>query len=524
LRPVTRPHSAGRHPPRLDDSTCSGSTRGAEPPVWPLLLAAALAAVWIDLGVIHAYHQADTLIPVLVSLYHWTPFYWEQGRLGMLVPLLATPFTHPLVNLLVQVGLGILGGLAAVVLVARLAVRDPIWPVVAGGAVALLLAVVPFRVQATYFLAQPYGVSLALCAGGLLLVARRDGRPPGRWRLALGLALVCAAHWVNAAVGLPIAVLVLVRALATRQRPLAGEPAVALLLLATGLAVGVALQQTLGGRGATGLTVIPLDTWPEGWRRLLAGTWRMLGPHVGPTVLAGAALAGLALLVVPPARRGLRVALPAMLGGTAAALVSGGAMGTLGWVAENRFSWRYMLPSALFLGIAVVAWIIAPLAAWRSPQLRAGAQVVALALVLLGVARHAAVPSLAEVRRALDEKLGERTADVLKAGATHVAGHYWRVWPAVFHANLALHERGERRVVWGLTWRSRPAWKRWRGMPAEDVRVALAPGEPDVPFYLEIYGLAPVVVVEKHATIWLVRPTRGLRPGEAVLEDYTARP
>jgi hypothetical protein len=412
------------------------------------------------------------------------------------------------------------------VLVARLAVRDPVWPLVAGGAIALLLAVAPSRVQATYFLAQPYGVSLALCAGGLLLAASSDGRPAGRWRPGFALALVCAAHWVNTAVGLPVAVLVLVRALVAgrRVRGLGGEPGVALLLLAAGLAVGLALQKTLGARYATGLTVIPADAWPEGWRRLVAGTWRMLGPQVGATVLAAVALAGLVLVAVPRARRGLGVALPAALGGTAAALAYGVVVGTLGWVADNRFSWRYMLPSVLFLGVAVAAWTVAPLAAWRDPRLRAGAQAVALALVLLGAGRWTAVPSLAEVRRALDEKLGERTADVLKARATHVAGHYWRVWPSVFHANLALHEQGEDRVVWGLSWRSRSAWKRWREMPAEQVRVALAPGDEDAPFFLELYGLAPVVVVEKHPTIWLVRPTRGLRPGDPVLEAYTARP
>jgi hypothetical protein len=103
---------------------------GAGPPVWPLLLAAAIAAIWIDLGNLHAHHQSDTLIPVLVSLYYWTPFYWAQDRWGMLVPLLAMPFAHPFVNLLVQTGLGIFAGLAAPVLVARYVVRDPVWPLV----------------------------------------------------------------------------------------------------------------------------------------------------------------------------------------------------------------------------------------------------------------------------------------------------------------------------------------------------------------------------------------------------------
>ena len=61
-------------------------------------------------------------------------------------------------------------------------------------------------------------------------------------------------------------------------------------------------------------------------------------------------------------------------------------------------------------------------------------------------------------------------------------------------------------------------------MPARDIRVAMAPGDEDVPFFLELYRLAPAVIAEKHPTLWLLRPARGLRPGEPVLEAYTARP
>jgi hypothetical protein len=209
-----------------------------------------------------------------------------------------------------------------------------------------------------------------------------------------------------------------------------------------------------------------------------------------------------------------------MVSGTAAALVYGGVVGTLGWVAENRFPWRYLLPSLLFLGVAVAAWMVGPLAALGGSRLHGGVQIGAVALIALGAARHTVLPSLTEARRAVDERLGERTADVLTAGATHVAGDYWKVWPAVFHANLVLYERTERRVIWGLSWRSRPAEKRWRGMPAEQVRVTVPPDDPDAPFFIELYGFAPAVVVEKHRTVWLVRPAQGLRPGEPVLEHY----
>ncbi len=46
------------------------------PPLWPFLLLCGVTAIVIDLGSIHRHHHGDSLVPVLVSLYRWTPFYW----------------------------------------------------------------------------------------------------------------------------------------------------------------------------------------------------------------------------------------------------------------------------------------------------------------------------------------------------------------------------------------------------------------------------------------------------------------
>src|SRR5262249_28396121 len=162
------------------------------------------------------------------------------------------------------------------------------------------------------------------------------------------------------------------------------ELVLALLLLAAGLVIGIALRSTVPPRYATTLTLIPPGAWPDGWRLLVADAWTRLGPHVGLAGLAGVALAGLALLLGPAARRGPPAVMPAVLGGAAAALVYGGVVGALDWVAQNRFPWRYLLPSLLFLGVAVAAWTVAPLAATRGSRLAAAVHVGALALIGLG--------------------------------------------------------------------------------------------------------------------------------------------
>ena len=81
----------------------------------PYLICAflALTSVWISFGHFQTGQHADSLVPVLVSLQHWTPYYWDADRYGMLLPLLAMPFRNPLTNMMVQSALGILAGLSA---------------------------------------------------------------------------------------------------------------------------------------------------------------------------------------------------------------------------------------------------------------------------------------------------------------------------------------------------------------------------------------------------------------------------
>jgi hypothetical protein len=61
------------------------------------------------------------------------------------------------------------------------------------------------------------------------------------------------------------------------------------------------------------------------------------------------------------------------------------------------------------------------------------------------------------------------TPDVVNTGAAVIAGDYWTVWPAVFHANLAIGVRSDRPPIYGLTFRSGPTdnlWPRPQGTAA----------------------------------------------------------
>jgi hypothetical protein len=477
-----------------------------------LFAALAAAAVLVDLGSLHRLEQGDSLVPVLVSLQRWTPFYWGQDRYGMLVPLLALPVRDPLWNLLAQRLVLALCGLGAVVLLARhvLAGRD--WPLAGALAAAGLLAAAPAPWLFEYLFSQPYGLSLALAAAGLALAEPgADGRRP--WpRIAWGALLVLLAHWVNAATGVLLVALAAARAVADR---LEGEDLGVIRdrlvwdagLLAAGLVAGQVLLRYLpalsGAAPAAYTTSLPLSTLPAAWSALFANAWRESGAW--PAVLWAEAAAGLALLSLPALRAHLPGALVragALLG---AALAYALVAGSLRWVEENGFHWRYLAPSAVLVHLASASLLAEPLARLR--RTAPPAAIAALALVPLAALAVSGRPSLARVRADLDHVAGRLTADLLAARCDVVAGDYFTVWPAVWHAALVSRERGERPRVYGLTHRATPAARDWWDRRLSGVRYCRAAGDgAAADRWIRDYGLPVMTPTARVGAVEIIAP------------------
>ncbi|HET8541910.1 MAG TPA: hypothetical protein VFL83_18680 [Anaeromyxobacter sp.] len=484
---------------------------------WPhhrtavLLASLASAAVLVDLGALHALEHADAIVPVLVSLQRWTPFYWDQERYGMLVPLLALPVRDPFWNLLLQRGLLVLAGLAAVLLLARhvLAGRD--WPLAGLAAAGGLLLAAPAPWLFEFLGDQPYGLSVALALAGLAVAEPGPDRRRRPMRLAWGLVLVVAAHWVNAATGVFLLLLAAGRAAADL---LEGEDAAAVVprlgvdgaLLAAGLAAGQAFlfaYPALSGqplRLATGM--LPASAWPHAWGAFLGNAWAASAPW--GAALAGAAALGAALLATRPLRAHLPAALVRAAALAAAALAYALFAGSLRWVEENAFHWRYLAPSAVLVHLAATSLLAEPLA--RLPRLARGSGAGALALVPLAALAAYGPPSPARARADLDRVAGAHTADVLAARCALVAGDYWSVWPAVWHARLALRERGDPREVWGVTHRTRATVLQWWADRAS-LRICRPRGEDAAAErWLRAFHLWPARVVERRATLDVLEP------------------
>ncbi len=477
---------------------------------WATFAALALAAALVDLGTLHRLEHADSLVPVLVSLQRWTPFYWDQERYGMLVPLLALPVRDPLWNLLLQRGALVLAGLSAVVLLARHVLGRREWRVAGALAAAGLLVAPPAAWRFEYLGDQPYGLSLALALAGLAFAEPGAGARRSRGRLAAGLLLGVAAHWVNAAAGLVLLPLALARAGVDRLEGERGAEVrsrlrVEVALLAAGLAAGQALLRLepvlTGHRLRLPLRSLPAAEWPAAWSACLGNAWRASGAW--PWALAAAAGAGLALLALPAHRPLLRGALLRAAALCLAALAYALATGTLRWVADNGFHWRYLAPSAVLVHLAAVSLLAEPLARRTGAWAVAGAVAIvpALALAVSGP------PSPARVRADLDALAGAHTAEVLGAGCTLVTGDYWSVWPAVFHAELVARTRGEPARVYGLAFRSNPTVPRWAGLPRRALRICRVRGEEaEAERSLRGFHLWPVQVVERRGTVDVLAP------------------
>jgi hypothetical protein len=506
----------------------------ALPSLWPYLALSAVLACWVDLGDYHRHNTSDSLVPVLTSSYKWTPYYWECNRIGMLVPLLAVPFQNPLNNLLVQGWLVLFAAFATFFLLARYTLRTPSWPLV--GALAAGVFVVfshlSFCFVATF--GQPhYCVALALASGGLLLTEPRRGGGLA-WRLPAALVLVLLAMWVNSAVPVIFAPLVVLRSL-LRPRPAAEAGAVWAVRLRGWLrgAVDAEAMLSLGllvvavGAGLLGRLVVtvshdpfnlgylPASRWPAAWRTLAANTYHAaVTPH-RLAFMSVAAVAGL-LLLPQAVRRHAPGPLRAGLVLAAGGLAYGLAMGTTDWVAHNLFCFKYWIPVVFFMETALAVVALAPLAALLRPRLhKTLCWLCAPALVAAVAAQHG-LPSRGRVRTTLDHMphgvpLPQQTADVLATRATHLIGTYAEVWVSVFHANLVLYERGLDHRVWGVGGRCNPTWRLWGRMAPEDMRLAGLLDSPggnphgDVIAYLNDY-FPPVVAVEKRPSLWLYRP------------------
>ncbi len=488
----------------------------APSPRWELAVglgACAIAGACVALGRIHEAVNSDYLMSVLNSRMQWTFHYWEQDRFGMLSSLLALPLRGWLADLLFQRALYVGAGFAAFVLVARYLGQNRSWLVQGLAAAASFLLLARLDLQVDYLGAQPFGLALALGAGGLIALSPEAGSlSVARW--LGGLTLLLLAHWVNLGAILTLGPLLTLHEVWARRRSHPQEPwevrrrrvalALGALLLA---ALGSWLTTRFSPHRGTSLNPGSLTGWPAAWATGLAWNAEVLaGPHA--LGLAALGLLGALPLARATARARWAAALAPPLVALATAAFAFLATSTFRHVQENGNHWRYTEPSLALLHLALGAgplWWLEP-GAFRSSRRRWPVSAMLCAALWLACLFRFGVPSLSRVRQTLDARLGEATAELLDAKVTHVAGTYWTVWRWVFHANWTLEERGEPTRIYGLSHRSWATYGQWMEVPVERTRIAVPRGEEtEAQRWLETYGYRSLEKVDERGCCLIYR-------------------
>ncbi len=444
-----------------------------------MLLVSAGLALWLDLSPIHAHHNGDSFVPVLSSLYRWTPFFWEQNRYGMLLPLLAIPIHNPFHNLLFQVGLRLFAVILSFFLLARVVVPRPYWPAVGAATFALFLAGKDLKAHA-FFQMQPYGQTIALCLAGLLALESR--RPAG---VAAGVALLALGFWISPTALIWLAPLIVLRAFLGIAEP-AVRHTLGLLAL-TGLLFGLSLFASwLSVYRNTDFGSAAPEVWPAAWRTLGTRAVEYLTPGLALAAAAAlvAAVAGAFLLRLPGTEPGRAVFRRAAAAGVCLlllALTDLLVMGTTSWAQVNDWKIRYVATALLTGAMVLPAVLLTLLLEGRPRPWHRAANALALAALPVTALLVLGLPSMARARAALDAAHGAATGDLLASRSTHLAGDFFKVWPAVFHANLVRYEQGSEREyptpLWGITHRSAPTKPLWQPKRWSDARIAVLAGD-----------------------------------------------
>jgi hypothetical protein len=463
--------------------------------------AAVLAALWIDFGAFHRLHDADSIVPVLVSLYRWTPFYWEQDRLGMLVPLLAIPFRNPVANLLAQSAFNVFCGLAVFFLCARYVARRA-WLFTGALSASLFLLFNSRQTRFDYLGVHPYGVGMFLGLAGLLLL--ENSKFPRLPRIILSLICLLAASWVNTALIFVLLPLIVFRWFFDRRKFQGG---IALALMIFSFLANYAYCGIVSYSAAYG-------DWPyppvRPWR--LPAVWFQFGKIVlseyliGPWGIAVASLLVLGIFFRLLSPGSARAANAPALNLIASSLVSFLLMGGLAHTENSSFDARFSLQSMVLLQLGAVIWAVLPVYARFGRGGRRILTATGISLFLSAPACLYGRPSLVRVRADIDKTTGKYTSEILQSGATHIVGDYWKVWPATFHANLALYESGSSRRVWGVTIRSTPTEKFWSQIPQKEMRLAAVAGDREVRPMLDLYSFPAVNEERRLKDIVILKP------------------
>ena len=241
------------------------------------------------------YQTSDSMMPTVVSVLHWTPFFWRQNYYGMFWPWITQLIHNPLVNLAVNNGVCFVSSIASYLTLGWFLFRS--WGAVASGAVAVASLLMLASPNMAWGMLSP---SLFFCTPlvlGLTALMLTEGAQ-NSWhatalRLLLASVLMSVAAWYNVSSPLLLGLLALTRsefwasfrrAGFTLRRFFTSIAVRQVLLLSVGACVGLLLMKNSNYQGPK-MQIEPLASW---WKAisstahdLLSQETRRQGPALG---------------------------------------------------------------------------------------------------------------------------------------------------------------------------------------------------------------------------------------------------
>lgn len=485
-------------------------------PLVPWLAVYAIAAAVLATSKFFALHTADSIIYTLASLQHWSLFFWEQDRVGLLIPLLTSPVRNPFINLVIQTWLTCFLGLALPAVLVRLLLPKAL------GATAAMLANVWFILAAPeallenhcLFTMYPLGLVLALSALIVLEPFEADFLPLWRWVLATVLMML--AMWSYIAVIVLVVPLAFVqrlqvqnwqlKALWRRDRCFNWHQVLAnfagVIVATVGFAVGYALMRwghdLPDYYAPTSNEAMPIAEWPRGLIAFRNSIHREPGGAfwLNTTFIATATAAIITRksndrAVLRTAGLLLFVAIVEVLFCTSRK-----------WIIDiNHANTRYIIATLTAVPLAAAVMLLSPFSNWLARRSSWLLMLAGLLVLVASIVIRFGVPSLSRARSIIDERFGQHSADILSSGAPAISGQYWTMWTTYYHVLLLKYDRNDTSMIVPVGWRTMPFREAWNRLPSPFM-VAVPRGyfrETDLECIRR--GLEPLTKIGEHGTI-----------------------
>lgn len=469
--------------------------------------------VCINFSSIHAYHNADTLIPALASLQYWTPYYWGQERLGLLFAFLAQPIKSPLYNLLFQTQCSILCAVLSLYFMSKLFQKK--MSNFSSTLLALITIVLFFSSfeQFRFFVAHPeYCQAMAFGFGGILLFDNVEGKA-FLIRCGAGFLFFLIAGWINISIFILLIPMIIVfrffecekeakpaspelagkwsiRSFLRRELSRAHTWSIGAIILANAIALYGAKHSIY--YQAWKYKILPLMKWPQVWELLLLETWNdyyATGLYIVILAMLGTGL----FLSWKKELHVFHQNLHILFAATASSAMYTGFLGTLSWIYGNSSRSRYMIPVVIISIVAASSILMNGTQIYLKRKQIRGLIVFLCFLSLFTVIATYSIHTISGVRTVFDSPdwghlslidnqlqnnrledvhYGLVAEEIVKYRITHCIGNYWNVWPSVFKANLLLYERGLNHRVFGITNRSQPSSQLWANESSDKMVIA----------------------------------------------------